>query len=447
MPNYEGDMNENPISRIKFKTIVISLFLLLFSVKTFCAADDNLNFSPLQLDVLLKEVIQRNPNLDATRLRIQAAHEVVHRVQVLDDPQVMIKSDNNKLHKTSAFMPMMKYEISQMLPFPGKLRLKGEIAKQVMFQQQSIDITTYRELIRQTKLLFFQLYTNDVSIRINADNTSLVNILIEDSLALYRSGKGEYVDTVKMQLELQMLEEQRLSLEAEREMIKSMLNALLNRSPLEPLGMPIPGFTKQFSLSFYQAEEIALSSRSELHGMQAMVNKQERMAQLARRNYYPDFVVGIEYEKMNNNFDGHVDDALMFKVGFNLPIWIPEKQAREVREAHAKAFANQKELEGMQAMISGKLKELLAKLNSIEGKISLYRDGILPKVKEAFSALLSTYRSGEGKFVLLLDTWRQAFNAELEYEHLLSEREIIIAELERAMGMTLEEVLCDYMMR
>ncbi len=49
------------------------------------AADDNLSASPLQLNMLVKEVIQRNPNLSATRLRIQAAHEAVHRVQVLDD--------------------------------------------------------------------------------------------------------------------------------------------------------------------------------------------------------------------------------------------------------------------------------------------------------------------------------------------------------------------------
>lgn len=440
-------MNENPISRIKIKAIVVSLFLLLFSVKIFCAADENFNFSPLQLNVLVDEVIRRNPNLDATRLRIQAAHEVVHRVQVLDDPQVMITSDQNKFHKTSDFTPMMDYEISQMIPFPGKLRLKGEIAKQVMLQQQSIEITTYRELIRQTKLLYYQLYTNAVSIMINTDNSSLVSALIEDSMALYRSGKGEYVDTIKMQLELQMLEEQRLMLESEKVMFKSMLNALLNRSPNEVLGEPTASFTKPFQLSYIQAESIALTLRSELHRMQAMVMEQEKMAQLARRNYYPDIEVGVAYERMNNNFDGHVDDAIMFKIGFNLPIWIPEKQAREVREARANAFANQKELEGMKAMISGKLKELLAKLKSTDDKISLYRDGILPKVKEAFSALLSSFRSGEGKFVLLLDTWRQAFNAELEYERFLSEREIIIAELERAMGMTLEEILCDYTMR
>lgn len=428
------------------KVIGFSLLLLLCSVRTFCAAD-NLSFSPLQLNVLVKEVVQRNPNLDATRFRIQAAHEAVHRVQVLDDPQIMITSDQNKFHKTSEFTPMMSYEISQVIPFPGKLRLKGEIAKQVMLQQQSVEITTYRELIRQTKLLYYQLYTNGVSLRINVENSGLVNALIEDSMALYRSGKGEYADTIKMQLELQMIEEQRLMLEAERVMFESMLNALLNRSPNEPLGEPIASFTKPFPLSYTQAESIALTSRSELYGMQAMVNEQEKMAQLARRDYYPDFMVGIAYEKMNNNFDGHIDDAWMLKVGFNLPVWIPEKQAREVREARAKAFANQKELEGMQAMISGKLKELLAKLKSAEDKISLYRNGILPKIKEAFSALLSSYRSGEGKFLLLLDTWRQAFNAELEYERFLSEREIIIAELERAMGVTLEEALCDYTMR
>jgi outer membrane protein TolC len=334
-----------------------------------------------------------------------------------------------------------------LIPFPGKLRLKGEILQQVMFKKQSEEITTYRELIRQTKLLYYQLYTNEVSIRINADNSGLVKALTEDSMALYRSGKGEYADVIKMQLELQMLEDQRLMLEAETEMLSSMLNALLNRSPTTPLGKPIAAFTPEVHISFYQAEAIALTSRSELHGMQAMVNEQEKMAQLAKRNYYPDFMIGIEYEKMNKNFDGHVDDALMIKVGFNLPIWIPQKQAREVREARANAFANQKELEGMRAMIAGKLKELLAKLKSIDDRISLYRNGILPKVKEAFSALLSSYRSGEGKFLLLLDTWRQAFNAELEYERFLSEREIVLAEIERAMGVNLEEVLCDYNMR
>lgn len=425
---------------------IIGLLLASCSM-TLYAADDNLNSSPLQLNILVKEVVKRNPNLDATRLRIQAAHEAVHRVQVLEDPQVMITSDQNKFHKTSDFTPMMDYEISQAIPFPGKLRLKGEIAKQVMLQRQSVEITTYRELIRQTKLIYYQLYTNDVSLRINTENTGLVNALIEDGMGLYRSGNGEYAEIIKMQLELQMLEEQRLMLEADRVMFQSMLNALLNRSPNEPLGRPVAAFSKSFHLSFDQAESIALASRSELHGMQAMVMEQEKMAQLAKRNYYPDFMVGVAYERMNNNFDGHVDDAWMLKVGFNIPIWISEKQAREVREARSNAFANQKELEGMQAMISGKLKELLAKLKSTDDKILLYRNGILPKVKEAFSALLSSYRSGEGKFLLLLDTWRQAFNAELEYERFLSEREIILAELERAMGVNLEEVLCDYTIR
>jgi outer membrane protein TolC len=430
------------------KTIGFSLLFLFCSIKTFCAADcavdDALSFSSLQLDVLVKEVIRRNPNLDATRLRIQAAHEAVHRIQVLEDPQVTITSDQNKFHKTSDFTPMMSYEVSQEIPFPGKLRLKGEIAKQVMLQKQSIEITTYRELIRQTKLLYYQLYTNTISLRINEENTVLIKALIEDSLALYRSGKAGYADAIKMQLELQMLEDQKLMLIAEGDMFKSMLNALLNRSPTEPLGEPIADFTPPFELSFYTAEAIALSSRSELQGMEAMIMEQEKMAQLARRNYYPDFMVGLAYEQMNNNFDGHIDNAWMLKVGFNIPIWILEKQAREVREARSNAFANQRELEGMQAMISGKLKELLAKLKSTDNKISLYKNGILPKVKEALFALLASYRSGETDFLLLLDTWRQAFNAELDYENYLSERERIIAELERAMGVNLEEVLCDY---
>lgn len=421
------------------KIIGFSLILFVCSIRICAAADQDADCHPLQLNDLLQEVILRNPNLEATRSRIKAAYEAMIRAKALDDPQVMIISDENKFHKTSDFTPMMSYEISQMFPFPGKRRLRQEIARELMLQKQNMEITTFRELIRQTKLLYNHLYTNEVSLKINSENFSLVKAMIEDSLALYSSGKGEYTDAVKLQIELQMIEEQRLMLEADKQALKSMINALLNRSPVEPLGEPLASFSKPLNISFQQAQSIALTSRSELHGMQAMVDEQKKMARLARRNYWPDFMVGLAYEKMNNNFDGHTDNAWMLKIGFNLPIWIPQKQAREARQAQANAFANLKELEGMRFMILGKLKELFAKLKSTEDKISLYKDGVLPKIKEAFFALLSSYRSGGGQFILLLDTWRQAFNADLEYERMLSEREIILAELERAMGVNLKE--------
>lgn len=416
-------------------------FLYLATSSSLLCCQENLPCS-LRLDVLIQSVIENNPNLDATRLRILAAHEAVHRVQVLDDPQFMVISDWNKFHTTSEFTPMMSYGLSQTIPFPGKLRLKGEIAKAVMLKKQSEEITTYRELIRQTKIYYYQLYNNFVSLKINHENIELINSLIEDNMALYRSGKGKYVDIVKMQLELQILEEQRFMLEAETTMLQSMINALLNQPPTTPLGEPIAFFTPKIHLTFHQAEAIALSTRSELQGMEAMIKEQHKMAALARRNYYPDFTVGVAYERMNSRFNGHVDNALMVSLGFNLPIYIPEKQAREVREAQANANAIQRELEGMSAMISGRLKELLAKLKSIDDRIALYQEGVFPKVREAFAALLSSYRSGEGDLLILLDTWRQAFNAELEYQRFLTEREIAIAELERALGLNVEEFLC-----
>lgn len=80
-----------------------------------------LHSQPLCLDSLVRNVIARNPNLEATRFRIQAAHEAMYRVQVLDDPKVMIMSDQNKFHKTSEFTPMMSYEIGQMIPFLEEL--------------------------------------------------------------------------------------------------------------------------------------------------------------------------------------------------------------------------------------------------------------------------------------------------------------------------------------
>lgn len=52
----------------------------------------------LQLNSLIYEVINRNPDLAATRDRIEAAALAVGRVQILDDPDLAVQSEQNPFH-------------------------------------------------------------------------------------------------------------------------------------------------------------------------------------------------------------------------------------------------------------------------------------------------------------------------------------------------------------
>ncbi|OGN58190.1 MAG: hypothetical protein A3D18_01960 [Chlamydiae bacterium RIFCSPHIGHO2_02_FULL_49_29] len=335
-------------------------------------------------------------------------------------------------------MPMLQYQISQTFPFPGKLGLRGKVAAEILKQFQSEESITIKDLVLQAKKLYFQLYFNQSSWWINKNNRDLSKGIIEDSLALYRSGIKGYEEVIKAQVELQRLDEELLGIESERIFIVSMLNAILNRSQRAELGQAEEVVTSSYELIYGKLELIALQARPELTELQAKVKEQEMMAKLAKREYYPDITLSTSYEQMRKNLH---DNAWEASISFTIPLWIEKRQKRQVREAKAKALANRNALQGMESTIRGQIQDLLGKLKANEEKLLLYKTGLIPKIIEALKTSEISYRTGKGDFLILLDTRRQYQEIELGYERNKAEREILLAELERAVGVPLEEIL------
>ncbi|MBI5274208.1 MAG: TolC family protein [Chlamydiales bacterium] len=418
------------------------VYLLFFVFITFNVAplfseEDPLNQSSLQLGTLIEEVLKRNPNLEAARERIQAAAQVVPRVQVLDDPEFKFLSDYNNFKSKSEFIPMLQYQISQTFPFPGKLGLKGNVAAEILKQFQSQELITKRDLILQTKKLYFQLFFNHASFQINQNNRDLVKNLIDASLALYKSGVAGYEEVAKAQVELQVLDEQLLTIETDRIFIVSMLNAILDRPQKDPFGQPVEDFRSSVDFSYDKLERLAIQKRPELKEIQAMVEEQQMMEKLAKREYFPDITISAGYEQITHNLR---DNAWEASISFKIPLWVGQRQKRQVREAQARASANRNALKGMEALVRGQIQETLGKLKANEERLLLYETGLLPKIQEALKASEASYRAGKGAFLFLLDTRRQYQDISLEYERVRAEKESLIAELERAVGIPLEEI-------
>ncbi|MBS0606386.1 MAG: TolC family protein [Verrucomicrobia bacterium] len=424
------------LNKSRFQFSILFGFLVL-NIGQLFSEEDFLNQHSLQLDALVKEVLERNPDLEAAKERIRAAAEVIPRVQVIDDPEFKFTSDYNNFKSKSDWLPMLQYQISQTFPFPGKLGLKGKVAEEILKQFQSQETITRRDLILQSKSLYFQLVLNDLSFQINRNNRDVVENIVNASMSLYRSGIAGFEEVSKAQAELQILDEQLLAIDADRIFITSMLNAILNRAPNSPLGQPVQEFSHSLDFSYEELESIAIQNRPELEGLQAMVSEQEMMAKLAKRNYFPDVTISAGYEQMTNNLS---DNAWVASIGFKIPLWAGRRQGREVREAKARASANISALKGMEANIRGQIQAILGKLKANDERILLYDTGLLPKIQETLKAAESSYRAGKGGFLVLLDTRRQFQEISLEYERVRIEKEVLLAELERAVGVPLEEI-------
>ncbi len=111
------------------KTFEASFIVLTLALKL-SAADQ-----PTPLSALLEEATRNNPDILAARRGWQAATQVPSQVSTPPDPQVTIQhvsvgSPRPFAGFSNSDFSYIGFGISQDLPYPGKLKLKGEAAQQ-----------------------------------------------------------------------------------------------------------------------------------------------------------------------------------------------------------------------------------------------------------------------------------------------------------------------------
>ncbi|CCB87797.1 TolC family protein [Simkania negevensis] len=414
---------------------IICLCLLNISI---LFAEEAEIFSPLRLESLIQDVLKRNPDLAATKERIKAAEFFQKRVQILEDPEFTVMRHDQPFGSTSnsPFTPKTRYTVTQEIPFPGKLSLKGKIEGQQVAFLKSENIATMQDLILESKRLFYQLYYYDTALEINEFNRSIISEFVQITFALYRAGEDSFSEAVKAQVELQWLDDEKLKLIATKDRLLSMINAILNRDAFETIGTPEALFTPQLSLNHTLLKWNSSQHNPEIKGIESRIGEQNFRKDLAKREYFPNFIIGSRFDHIL----GSNDTAWGVSVGINIPLWIPWKQRRDVQKAKALAKAYEDDLEGLRSTINGRIREILAKVDSLNERILLLESGILPKTLESLESGKADYQAGKGGFLTLLDTIRQYYQYQLDFELARVEREIFLAELERTIGINLGEI-------
>src|SRR5207245_6458574 len=128
--------------------------------------------------------------------------------------------------------------VSQEVPFPGKLKLKGEVASieaQAEFQQyQAVQLS----VISRLKQAYYRLqYTFAVS-DLLARYRDLLDRLLKVTEDRYSVGRAAQQDVFKAQTQLSILETKLVKLEQERRSREAEIDSILNRAARTPVGRP-----------------------------------------------------------------------------------------------------------------------------------------------------------------------------------------------------------------
>src|SRR5229473_5225191 len=321
-------LRNNGTTRFLVGFVEIGLLALLFSV-VFVSASFAQESTPhqtqsvTQLAELLRQAEQNNPQIQAARQGWKAAQQVPTQVSTLPDPQFQIQqfsvgSPRPFAGYTNSNFAYIGLGVSQDFPYPGKLRLKGEIAKREADVVQQQYESVRRSILAQVKSAYFQLAYLSKTLGILESDGQLLQQVEKAADARYRSGMGTQQDLLQAQLQqtklLREIAMHHLEVGKREAQLKQLLNRAQDSPDIEPTGLVETPLVQTYAdlLAAAQVENPELASA------QKMIEKQSLQVNLARKDFYPDFNVQYMWQRTDpTQFRAYY----MLSFGVRVPIY------------------------------------------------------------------------------------------------------------------------------
>lgn len=388
----------------------------------------------LRLGPLLEDVLRHNPEIRAAQKHYEALRQRPDQVSGLPDPMLSVGYTSSGsplplaglgLHPTSnaGFM------LSQALPFPGKRKLRGDIAH-IEAQAAFLDYRAVQiQVLSRLKQAYHRLHSAYEILDVIERNRQLIRKLLRVAELRYASGQASQQDLLKAHTQLTILDTRLERVEQERRSAEAELNTVLARRPDFPVGRPasLAPATLRPSL-----EELMLWARSNsplLQRQERMLRRAELALNEARKDVYPDATLSAGYFTM-----GAMPDMYQFRLDINLPAYYWRKQRAAVAEQAHNLSQSRRAFEALEQEVQFRIKDNYLMAHTSERLMRMYADLILPQAGFALEASLASYETGAVDFLTVLSNFQTILEYEENYHREVLNFHLALVRLEELTG-------------
>jgi outer membrane protein TolC len=380
------------------------------------------------LAALVGEALANNPDLLAVQEALGAARERPAQARSLADPMLSVAYTNDGWSPSLGTRDMTTLSImgSQVLPWPGKRRLRGEIAG---LEADGIAPQVDRVKLGLTaavKRAYWSLVLVQELRRLIDEQEETWKEIEGVARARYAVGQGAQQDVLRVQVEQTRIAQLQAEQQAETEVRRAELNRLLARSADSPLEVTGHLVLLPDARSAEERLRAAEAASPELRAGALAIERDRLAVSLARKDFRPDFTVQAGY--MNR---GGLDPMWQAGLGITLPIY-RKRLASGLAEADARARESQHRLESIRLQLRYRTQERLAQLRTADTVARLYGDGIIPQGQMSVEAAIANYQAGKVPFISVLEALSTLYGDRSTLLRVLAGRERIQASLEEA---------------
>lgn len=378
---------------------------------------------------------ERSPLLHASAAAADAVAAQQRSAALPPDPELQLGVMNLSLPALKADMPgsmLPSVQAMQMIPFPGKLRLSGEIARQNTAMARTEVDAAWWAVRAEASMAFYEIYRADRQIAVMEETLDWLRQFEQVATSMYSVGEGRQSDVLRAGVEVARMQADIARMRAMRTAAAARLNALLDR-PADT-AVPAVGFSA-LPAELPAADELrrwAEESRPSLARGRLAVERARTREALARRELWPDLSVGVQYGQRPAEMGTERMGSLM--IGFSVPVFAAQRQLQMRREAAAMEQMAHAELADLRAQVGARIGELLAELERARTLLALYRGEVLPQAEANVTSAFAAYRVGRVDFMTLVDAQMTLNQYRQELYALLAEYGRMVAELEMTIG-------------
>ncbi len=387
---------------------------------------------PLVLDDVVEEALRKNPEAQSALHSVNALKRHVPQVRSLPDPTISVGWAGNIAPFSVQDGDPSSYRgvtVSEQFPYPGKLKLRGEIASKEGDAAEADYETVRRRVEAEVKAAYYDYFYFDKAIETTSRNKELLEKLSKIAEARYRVGKAMQADVLRSQVEISLLIEKLTMLELQRDTAKARLNVYLLRSPESPLGPAVDLEPATIRYSLDELYELAAGNDTAALRNGAMVERDRLGVALARREYRPDIGVSYMYQQRSSQPDMN---GVTFTV--SIPVFYKSKQRQEVAEASEGLISAERMRDNRLNEVKFELKQQYLAAKASERLLTLYSKGVVPQSSLALESSMASYQVGSIDFLSLLFNFTTLLEYETDYYRQLADYQTALARIEVLTG-------------
>jgi outer membrane protein, heavy metal efflux system len=397
--------------------------------------------APASVDIgTLSEYLEygalNNPDLEAAFFRWRATLEAIPHVRALPNPQLTYAYYLRNV-ETRVGPQRHRVEFTQQFPWFGTRDLKSDVSleeSRVAWEQfQARKLVLFNRI----STAYYSRYTLSRSISVLEENMALLASLEHIVRTRYTTGQASHADLVNVQVGLSRLEERLAGLRDRRKPMDARLNALLNRPLDATVSVPDTVPPLEHVLAEDDLLERSFDHHPDLAALEHRRRKAVKAGELAGREYYPTFMLGIAYIETGTTAMPGVQnngmDPLMPMISLSLPVWRDTYAAAE-REAELMERATERQHDARATMIAADLMDAFYRYRDASRKIDLFRDSLIPKARQSLAVSQTGFRNGTAEFMNLIDAQRTLLEFELAYEEAVTGQRIALADIDLLSG-------------